>query len=220
MVEAGANEVPENVIVEALQLAQGVVKAQAEAIEEWAAEHGEEKQEIEEDEENPFLADFRERYFGRMKEGIVQTDRRARHDVLQELREELIEDREEEEIPQITAALSTLEKEAFRSLYLEDGKRTDLRGLDEIRPTSAEVQVLPRVHGTGLFTRGETQVLSSLALADLGRAQRLDTIEPLTGKRYMHHYNFPPFAPGETAQPGGTPPPETGARAPARAGAV
>jgi polyribonucleotide nucleotidyltransferase len=202
MVEAGANEVPENVIVEALQLAQGAVKAQAETIEEWAAEHGEEKQEIEEDEENPFLADFRERYFGRMKEGIVQTDRRARHDVLQELREELIEDREEEEIPQITAALSTLEKEAFRALYLEDRKRTDLRGLDEIRPTSAQVQVLPRVHGTGLFTRGETQVLSSLALADLGLAQRLDTIEPQTGKRYMHHYNFPPFSTGETGRLG------------------
>jgi polyribonucleotide nucleotidyltransferase len=202
MVEAGANEVPENVIVEALQLAQEVVKAQAEGIEEWAAEHAEEKQEIEEDEENPFLADFRERYFGRIKEGIIQTDRRARHDVLQQLREELVEDREEEEIPQITAALSTLEKEAFRALYLEDRKRTDLRGMGEIRPTSAEVQVLPRVHGTGLFTRGETQVLSSLALADLGLAQRLDTIEPQTGKRYMHHYNFPPFSTGETGRLG------------------
>ncbi|HET9928978.1 MAG TPA: polyribonucleotide nucleotidyltransferase, partial [Rubrobacter sp.] len=202
MVEAGANEVPENVMVEALQLAQEAVMAQAQAIEEWASDHGEEKQEIEEAEENPFLADFRERYFDRMKEGIVQTDRRARHDALEELREELTRDREEEEIPQISAALSTLEKEAFRSLYLEDRKRTDLRGLDEIRPTSAEVQVLPRVHGTGLFTRGETQVLSSLALADLGLAQRLDTIEPQTGKRYMHHYNFPPFSTGETGRLG------------------
>jgi polyribonucleotide nucleotidyltransferase len=64
------------------------------------------------------------------------------------------------------------------------------------------VQVLPRVHGTGLFTRGETQVLSSLALADLGLAQRLDTIEPQTGKRYMHHYNFPPFSTGETGRLG------------------
>jgi polyribonucleotide nucleotidyltransferase len=202
MVEAGANEVPEHVMVEALQIAQDAVKDQAEAIEEWALEHGQEKQEIEDAEENPFLADFRERYLGRIKEGIVQTDRRARHDVLQELREELIEGREEGEIPLITSALSTLEKEAFRALYLEDRKRTDLRGLDEIRPTSAEVQVLPRVHGTGLFTRGETQVLSSLALADLGLAQRLDTIEPLTGKRYMHHYNFPPFATGESGRLG------------------
>jgi polyribonucleotide nucleotidyltransferase len=202
MVEAGADEVPENVMVEALQLAQEIIRAQAEAIEEWTGEHGKEKQQIEGSEENPFLADFRERYLGRMKEGIVQTDRRARHDALEELSEELIEGREEEEIPQITSALSTIEKEAFRELYLKDRKRTDLRGLDEIRPTSAEVQVLPRVHGTGLFTRGETQVLSSLALADLGLAQRLDTIEPQTGKRYMHHYNFPPFSTGETGRLG------------------
>ncbi|MBA3701476.1 MAG: polyribonucleotide nucleotidyltransferase [Actinomycetota bacterium] len=202
MVEAGANEVPENVMVEALQLAEETVKTQAEAIEEWAGEYGKEKQQIEETEENPFLADFRQQYLGRMKDGIVQTDRRARHDALEELSEELTEGRDEEEIPQITAALSTLEKEAFRELYLQDRKRTDLRGLDEIRPTSAEVQALPRVHGSGLFTRGETQVLSSLALADLGLAQRLDTIEPQTGKRYMHHYNFPPYSTGETGRLG------------------
>jgi len=202
MVEAGANEVPENVMVEALQFAQEAVKAQAEAIEEWAGEYGKEKQQIDDVEENPFLADFRGRYLGRMKEGIVQTDRRARHEALEELSEELTDGREDEEILLITAALSTVEKEGFRKLYLEDHKRTDLRDFDEIRPTSAEVRVLPRVHGTGLFTRGETQVLSSLALADLGLAQRLDTIEPLTGKRYMHHYNFPPFSTGETGRLG------------------
>jgi polyribonucleotide nucleotidyltransferase len=202
MVEAGANEVPENVMVEALQVAQEAVRIQAEAIEEWAREHAKEKQQIEDPEENPFLAEFREKYFDRIKEGIVQTDRRARHDVLDELREESMEGRDEEEIPLISDALSIVEKEAFRELYIKDRKRTDLRGLDEIRPTTAEVQVLPRVHGTGLFTRGETQVLSSLALADLGLAQRLDTIEPHTGKRYMHHYNFPPFSTGETGRLG------------------
>jgi polyribonucleotide nucleotidyltransferase len=202
MVEAGANEVPETVMVEALQLAQDVVQNQAEAIEEWAREYGKEKQQIAEPEENLFLADFRERYFDRIKEGIVQTDRRARSEALAEIREEMVEDREEDEIPQIMAAFSTVEKEAFRELYLKERKRTDLRELDEIRPTSAEVGVIPRVHGTGLFTRGETQVLSSLALADLGLAQRLDTIEPQTGKRYMHHYNFPPYSTGETGRLG------------------
>jgi polyribonucleotide nucleotidyltransferase len=202
MVEAGANEVPETVMVEALQLAQDVVQNQALAIEEWAREYGKEKQQIEEPEENPFLAFAREQYFDRVKEGIVQTDRRVRSEVLAEIRGEMIEGREEEEIPEISAALSTVEKEAFRELYLKDRKRTDLRELDEIRPTSAEVGVLPRVHGTGLFTRGETQVLSSLALADLGLAQRLDTIEPQTGKRYMHHYNFPPYSTGETGRLG------------------
>ncbi|HEX7169768.1 MAG TPA: polyribonucleotide nucleotidyltransferase [Rubrobacter sp.] len=202
MVEAGANEVPETVMVEALQLAQETVKAQAEAIEEWAREYGKEKQQIEDPEENPFVAFARERYFDRVKEGIVQTDRRARSEALSEIKDEMTEGREEEEISEIKAALSAVEKEAFRELYLKDRKRTDLRGLDEIRPTSAEVAVLPRVHGTGLFTRGETQVLSSLALADLGLAQRLDTIEPQTGKRYMHHYNFPPYSTGETGRLG------------------
>jgi len=202
MVEAGANEVPETVMVEALQLAQDTVQNQALAIEEWAREYGKEKQQIEEPEENTFLADFRERYFDRIKEGIVQTDRRARSEALAEIRKEMVEGREEDEISLIMAAFSTVEKEAFRELYLKDRKRTDLRELDEIRPTSAEVGVLPRVHGTGLFTRGETQALSSLALADLGLAQRLDTIEPQTGKRYMHHYNFPPYSTGETGRLG------------------
>jgi polyribonucleotide nucleotidyltransferase len=202
MVEAGANEVDEDVMVEALVVAQDVIRSQVEAIEAFAAEHGKEKQRFEAPEETPFVAELREKYFDRVKDGIVNPDRRARHTALDELVAELTEGRDEEEARQIAAAVSTLEKEAFRELYLRDRKRTDLRGLDEIRPTSAEVQVLPRVHGTGLFTRGETQVLSSLALADMGLAQRLDTIEPQTGKRYMHHYNFPPFSTGETGRLG------------------
>jgi polyribonucleotide nucleotidyltransferase len=199
MVEAGANEVPEDVIVEALQVAQEAVSAQAAAIEEWAAEHGKEKQQIEAAEENPFVDELRGEYLARIKESIISTDRRARSTALDEIKEELTEGREEAEVPLILAAVSTLQKEAFRELLLKDRKRTDLRGFDEIRPTTAEAGVLPRVHGTGLFTRGETQVLSSLALADLGLAQRLDTLEPQTGKRYMHHYNFPPYSTGETA---------------------
>jgi polyribonucleotide nucleotidyltransferase len=202
MVEAGADEVPEDVMVEALQLAQETVMAQAAAIDAWATEHGKPKQAVEAPTQNPFVAEVRERYFDRVKEGIVQTDRRARREALSQLRDELVEGRAEEDISQIVAALSTVEKEAFRALYLQDRKRTDLRAFDEMRPNTAEVSVLPRVHGTGLYTRGETQVLSSLALADLGLSQRLDTIEPQTGKRYMHHYNFPPYSTGETGRIG------------------
>ncbi len=203
MVEAGANEVPEDVMVDAMLLAQSAIREQAEAIEGWARELGKEKQELAtEVEENPFLADLREQYLDRVKDAIVSTDRRGRHEALDELTAQLVEGREEEEAQQVQAAISTLQKEAFRKLLLEDRKRTDLRGFDEIRPTEAEVGVIPRVHGTGLFTRGETQVLSSLALADLGLAQRLDTIEPQTGKRYMHHYNFPPYSTGETGRVG------------------
>jgi polyribonucleotide nucleotidyltransferase len=202
MVEAGADEVPEDVMVEALQLAQETVMAQAAAIDAWATEHGKPKQAVESPTQNPFVAEVRERYFDRVKEGIVQTDRRARRESLSQLRDEVVEGRAEEDISQISAALSTVEKEAFRALYLQDRKRTDLRAFDEMRPNTAEVSVLPRVHGTGLYTRGETQVLSSLALADLGLSQRLDTIEPQTGKRYMHHYNFPPYSTGETGRIG------------------
>jgi polyribonucleotide nucleotidyltransferase len=202
MVEAGANEVTEDVMVEALGVAQDVIRQQAEAIESFAAEHGMQKQQFETAEDNPFIGELRENYLDRVKDAIVNPDRRARHSKLDDLRAELTEGRDEEEAQQITAALSTLEKEAFRELYLNDRKRTDLREFDEIRPTTAEVGVLPRVHGTGLFTRGETQVLSSLALADMGLVQRLDTLEPQTTKRYMHHYNFPPYSTGETGRLG------------------
>lgn len=203
MVEAGANEVPEDVMVDAMLIAQDAIRAQAEAIEDWAREIGKEKQEVAtEVEENTLLADLRERYLHRVKDAIISTDRRSRHEALDGLRAELIEGRELEEAEQIEAAISTLQKEAFRKLLLEDRKRTDLREMDEIRPTTAEVGIIPRVHGTGLFTRGETQVLSSLALADLGLSQRLDTIEPQTQKRYMHHYNFPPYSTGETGRVG------------------
>jgi polyribonucleotide nucleotidyltransferase len=202
MVEAGANEVPEDVMVDALLVAHESIRAQAEAIEGWAAELGKEKQQVEGAESNPFLDDLRANHYSRVKEGIVQTDRRARREALDVLRDELLEGRDEEEAVQINDALYALEKEAFRDLYLNDRRRTDSRGLDELRPISAEVGVLPRVHGTGLFTRGETQVLSSLALADLGLSQRLDTLEPQTSKRYMHHYNFPPYSTGETGRLG------------------
>jgi polyribonucleotide nucleotidyltransferase len=204
MVEAGANEVPEEVMVEGMLFAQEAVRAQAEGIERWAAEYGKKKQEIfVASEENPrFLADLRERYLKRVKDAIVSPHRRGRHEALDGLRVELAEGRDPEEAEQIQSAISVLEKEAFRKLYLEDGKRTDLRAFDEVRPTTAEVGIIPRVHGTGLFTRGETQVLTELALADLGLAQRLDTIEPQTLKRYMHHYNFPPYSTGETGRVG------------------
>jgi polyribonucleotide nucleotidyltransferase len=204
MVEAGANEVPEEVMVEGMLFAQEAVRAQAEGIERWAAEYGKKKQEIfvASEENPPFLADLRERYLKRVKDAIVSPHRRGRHEALDGLRVELAEGRDPEEAEQIQSATSVLEKEAFRKLYLEDGKRTDLRAFDEVRPTTAEVGIIPRVHGTGLFTRGETQVLTELALADLGLAQRLDTIEPQTLKRYMHHYNFPPYSTGETGRVG------------------
>jgi polyribonucleotide nucleotidyltransferase len=211
MVEAGANEVPEDVMVDAMLHAQEAIRQQAEAIEQWAAEHGKEKQEVVvASDESPYMADLREKYLDRMKDAIVNPDRRSRsraqEEVVLEITEHMVPSLSVETADEAAAllkpAISAVQKEAFRKLYVEDRKRTDLRRMDEIRPTTAEVGIIPRVHGTGLFTRGETQVLSSLALADLGLAQRLDTIEPQTGKRYMHHYNFPPYSTGETGRVG------------------
>ncbi len=203
MVEAGANEVPEEVMVDAMLVAQEAIRGIAEAIEGYAAEYGKPKREfVEASDENRFLDDMRTRYLDRVKDAIVNPDRQARGEAMENLKAELIEGRDEEEAEQIRAALSVLQKEAFRKLYVEDRKRTDLRAMDEIRPTTAEVGLIPRVHGSALFTRGETQALSELALADLGLSQRLDTIEPITGKRYMHHYNFPPYSTGETGRVG------------------
>ena len=203
MVEAGANEVPEGVMVDAMLVAQEAIRGIAEAIEGYAAEYGKPKREfVPASDENPYLDDMRERYLDRIKDAIVNPDRTGRGEAMEEIKAELTEGREEEEAEQVRSAISVLQKEAFRKLYVQDRKRTDLRAMDEIRPTTAEIGIIPRIHGSALFTRGETQALSELALADLGLSQRLDTIEPITGKRYMHHYNFPPYSTGETGRVG------------------
>ncbi|MGI8650091.1 MAG: polyribonucleotide nucleotidyltransferase [Rubrobacter sp.] len=203
MVEAGANEVTEDVMVDALLMAHEAIRVQAEAIEGWATELGKEKQPVEAPAENPLLSDLRADHHNAVKDGLVNESRSDRHEVINDLRDSVLEGKEDEaEIKQIKDAFRTIEKEAFRDLYINDRKRTDLRDMTEIRPVQAEAGILPRVHGSGLFTRGETQVLSSLALADLGLSQRLDTLEPQTLKRYMHHYNFPPYSTGETGRIG------------------
>lgn len=203
MVEAGANEVTEDVMVDALLMAHEAIRVQAEAIAGWAAELGKAKEEVAPVEENPVLADIRADHYDAIKDGLVNESRSDRHEVINDLRASVLEGKEDEaEIKNIKDAFRTIEKEAFRDLYINDKKRTDLRDLTEIRPVQAEAGILPRVHGSGLFTRGETQVLSQLALADLGLSQRLDTMEPQTLKRYMHHYNFPPYSTGETGRLG------------------
>ncbi len=91
----------------------------------------------------------------------------------------------------------------MRGSILEQDRRPDGRHSKEIRPITCEVGILPRTHGTGLFTRGQTQVLSVTTLGSVGDAQRLDTLSPIESKRYMHHYNFPPYSVGETGRMGG-----------------
>ncbi|MFQ6019888.1 MAG: polyribonucleotide nucleotidyltransferase, partial [Dehalococcoidia bacterium] len=99
---------------------------------------------------------------------------------------------------QLAVALKEYLKTAVRANILDEGARADGRKLDDIRPISCEVGLLPRTHGSGLFTRGETQVLTIVTLGSLGEQQNLDTLEPEDAKRFIHHYNFPPFSVGET----------------------
>src|SRR5699024_10178849 len=111
---------------------------------------------------------------------------------------ELYED--EEDISHVTMVLDELVKEEVRRLITEEKVRPDGRKIDEIRPLSSRVGVLPRTHGSGLFTRGQTQVLSVSTLGALGDVQILDALDLEESKRFMHHYNFPQFSVGETGQ--------------------
>jgi polyribonucleotide nucleotidyltransferase len=110
----------------------------------------------------------------------------------------------------VNAAMEDLHKEAVRSLILDDRRRVDGRGLEELRPLAAEVDLSPRAHGSGLFQRGETQVLTLATLGTPRERQELDGLSPVDEKRYMHHYNFPPFSTGETRPLRGTSRRETG----------
>ncbi|CAL8973075.1 Polyribonucleotide nucleotidyltransferase [Cellulomonas sp. T2.31MG-18] len=141
----------------------------------------------------------------RLGEALSIADKQTRENRLDEIKAEIqaelaeqFEGREKE----ISAAYRSVQKKLIRQRILTDGFRIDGRGLRDIRTLSAEVEVLPRVHGSALFERGETQILGVTTLNMLRMEQQLDTLSPETRKRYMHHYNFPPFSTGETGRVG------------------
>jgi polyribonucleotide nucleotidyltransferase len=147
---------------------------------------------------------------GRLREAVNNPDKTRRVEATDALRVDVLAhftaDEPEEELPSRTKAVQktfeSLLKEEVRSAILERDLRVDGRGLKDIRPISIDVGVLPRVHGTGLFTRGQTQVLTITTLGSPGEEQRLDDLGIETSKRYMHHYNFPPFSTGEAKRLG------------------
>ena len=138
----------------------------------------------------------------KMKAALHNADKHARMAGVQAVKDELLATFSDEEIAadgkDIKATLKQLEKKTMRAMVLEEGERADGRKLDEVRQITTIAGYLPRSHGSGLFTRGQTQVLSVLTLGMLSEWQRIDTIDVSEGKRYMHHYNFPPFSTGET----------------------
>ncbi len=205
MVEAGAEEVPESVMLDAILFAHEEIKKIVEFIEEIVAEVGKEKQEsaiytIPED----IDAAVREYAVSRMKEAIKTFDKQERLDNMDavevETKEHFAEIYPENE-KDIASVLYNITKETVRAMILDEGIRPDNRKLDEIRPIWCETQMLPRVHGSGLFKRGQTQVLSACTLAPASEAQVIDGITEQTEKRYMHHYNFPAYSVGEARSP-------------------
>ena len=205
MVEAGAREVPEDLIVEALHRGHEAIKQIVGELEEFGKIAGVPKRELtspETDEE--IVAEVTELALERIRESLKIHDKQSRADKTTALKNEvkeailakLPEDSGKE--GDINQALSKLEKEETRRMVLEDSIRMDGRGLDEIRPVSCEVSFLPRTHGTGLFTRGQTQVLTVLTLGTVREGQMVDGLGIEESKRYLHQYNFPPFSTGET----------------------
>ena len=200
MIEAGAKELPDDIMYDAIVAAHEDIKKQVAFINQIVAEIGRDKMTYDH-------ADFDQELFDKIVEATMDEARAAMDTDDKNVREErwnkLIEHWHElflEDYPEMDKYLEEItykfQKKIVKAWLLE-GHRVDGRAKNEIRPLSAEVGVLPRVHGSGLFTRGQTQVLSVCTLNTLSAAQKLDTIWEETEKRYMHHYNFPSYSVGE-----------------------
>jgi len=200
MVEAGAQEVPEETVLEAIQAGHQAMQELIALQNRMRDEIGKPKREVVVPEAPPELRGAVEGYLGsRLEETIYDPDKATREDSTRDLRREVIAHLAERYEPKLVGkAFEALEKETVRRNILERGRRPDGRETREIRPVTCEVGVLPRTHGSALFTRGQTQVLSVATLGTEGDEQRIDSIGLEESKRYIHHYNFPPFSVGET----------------------
>ena len=202
MVESGADELTEQQMLEAILLAHEEIRSFCEFIDTIRAEVGKEKLQVEVAAvpEN-INTEVRAYAMERMKDAIRQTDKMERVRLMDEVETDTKEhfaDIYPDDAKTVRGILHDIEKEEVRRLILEEKVRPDNRELDEIRPLSCEVGYLPRTHGSGLFQRGQTQVLSVATLGAPGDAQSLDGVMEQEDKRYMHHYNFPPYSVGDT----------------------
>jgi polyribonucleotide nucleotidyltransferase len=204
MVEAGAEEVPEEVMLEAIMFGHDEIKRLIAFQQEIVAQVGKEKREIKLFELDKDLeAEVRGVCEQDMISAIQVQEKHAREDAIKEVKNAVVARFEEQEadddkLKQVKQILDKIVKGEVRRLITEEKVRPDGRGVDEIRPLSSEVGLLPRTHGSGLFTRGQTQALSICTLGAMGDVQILDGLGIEEEKRFMHHYNFPLFSVGET----------------------
>ncbi len=202
MVEAGADEFPEDMMLEALKLGHEAMQPIIEVQKKLRADLGKPKFEFVPVLPDPAVQDVVREWLGdRLYQAIASNPgKEAQHQAVTALKEELLAALGETYDPKaLSQAFDSVEKAVVRDRILREKVRPDGRGPRDIRPISVAVGVLPRVHGSGLFTRGETQVLTIATLGTPGEAQELDTLNVEETKRYMHHYNFPPFSTGEVA---------------------
>ena len=213
MVEADAKEVDEETMLKALMFGHEKIKELIAFQETIVAACGKEKMEIPLFEIDQNIVDaVTETADEKMKAAISIPGKLERYAAIDAIKEEVVNSYEEKEyddlgqhdqmLKEVKMVLDDLERNEVRRLITDEKIRPDGRQVDEIRPLDAQVDLLPRVHGSALFTRGETQVMSAVTLGALGEVQKIDGLDDTTEKRWMHHYNFPPYSVGETGRMG------------------
>ncbi len=201
MIEAGANEVPDEKMLEAIRFGHEEIKKMVNFIAGIQKEIGKQKFTFESQSVDKELFEaIKELSEEKIKLALDTDDKNIREERLQPIKDEIhsnFDEKYSDKISMIDECIYKLQKYIVRN-WLYEGKRVDGRGIDELRPLAAEVGVLPRVHGSGIFTRGQTQVLTIATLGPVSDSQRIDGLDEEEKKRYMHHYNFPSYSVGET----------------------
>ena len=203
MIEAGANEVPEDQMIEAIYKAHEVNQEIIRFFDQIIAECGKEKHSYESCAVPQELFDAIKEIVPpeEMEVAVFSDDKQTRENNIAEITDKLKEAfaEKEEWLAVLGEAVYQYQKKTVRKMILKDHKRPDGRAITQIRPLAAEVDIIPRVHGSAMFTRGQTQICTITTLAPLAEAQRIDGLDEFeTSKRYMHHYNFPSYSVGET----------------------
>jgi polyribonucleotide nucleotidyltransferase len=209
MIECGAAEIPETQIIEGIKKAHEKIKEIIKLQQKLAKEVGKPKKKVELYQPSEKIEKYvTDKAADGIKAASSTTDYGKRQDALAQIKEELIQDIKDGKDEELKAlieerkadmgnVIEQIQKKVVRKMIIEKDQRPDGRGLNDIREISCEVGILPRVHGSAVFSRGETQVLTVATLGALGEMQKLDGLSPEESKRYMHHYNFPAFSVGE-----------------------
>ena len=202
MIEAGANEVDEDTMMAAIKAGHAEIKKMLAFINSIVAEIGKPKVDFQSaDLDMELLADVKAKHLDEFKAAMDTDDKNVRDAALLPIMDKIAEEHPELDAATLDYISYKMQKQVVRRWLLDEGKRVDGRGINEIRPLAAEVGILPRVHGSGMFTRGQTQVLTICTLGSTKDAQLMDDLSDTQYKRYIHHYNFPPYSVGEARAP-------------------